>query len=341
MKRLFLVFVLIFTQNGWAATNPPESLMLLRRNWAVEEGPGNIHAKEAWKITKGDKKIVVAVIDTGIDAKHPAIKNNLWKKPGSEDEYGFDYVTGTKNPPDAHGHGTHVAGIIRALSDVSLMALRYYTESLDNKKVLQNSVQAIHYAIDHGARIINFSGEGTGFNTAEYKAIQRAEKKGILFVTAAGNQGQDNDKSAMPCYPASYELSNILTVAAINRKSQLIESSSWGKKHVHVAAPGERIFSALPGENYGYLTGTSQATAIVTGVAALLLSEKPELKATELRKLIMETVDRVDQLKERVAAGGVVNAHRALKRVLELAADRERILAESKKAEKLHKVTAK
>lgn len=341
MKRLFLVLALIFAQTGWAAPDLPESIALLRKNWAVEEGPGNIHAQEAWKITKGDKKIVVAVIDTGIDAKHPAIKENLWKKPGNEDEFGFDYVTGSKNPPDAHGHGTHVAGIIRSLSDVSLMSLRYYTESLDNKKVLQNSVQAIHYAIDNGANIINFSGEGTGFNMAEYKAIQRAEKKGILFVTAAGNQGQDNDESAMPCYPASYDLSNILTVAAINKKAQLIESSSWGKKHVHVAAPGERIFSSLPGENYGYLTGTSQATAMVTGVAALLLSKNPELKARDLKKLIMETVDRVDQLKGRVAAGGVVNAHRALKRVLEIEGDRERMLAVTRKPLEKRKVTTK
>lgn len=326
MKRALLLFLILLAPAAFAAPTEPRELILQQRNWGLD-GPGGIHAKGAWRITKGDGKIVVAVIDTGIDPEHPALRDSLWRKTNG-DEYGFDYVTGRKNPPDAHGHGTHVAGIIRAIANVRIMPLRYFADGEDNAKILSNSVKAIHYAIDHGAQIINYSSEGTGFNMAEYKAIRRAEEKGILFVVAAGNQSQDNDTSASPSYPATYDLSNIIAVAATNQRQELIESSNWGRKHVHVAAPGERILSALPGKNYGYNTGTSQATAFVSGLAALLLAKNPELKAPELRSLIVSTVDPVAPLKDRLVSGGVINAQRALQKSWELFEARQRMPAQ-------------
>lgn len=294
---------------------------LLTRNWGLDnqERASHINAKKAWKIAKPRKEVVVAVIDTGIDPKHPLIKNHLWreKKTGA---YGFDFITNKINPQDPHGHGTHVAGIVLAAagaeegqkSKVRIMPIRYYAESGSNSEHLDYTVKAIEYAIDHGANIINFSAEGVGFNRAEYRAIQRAEAKGILFVTAAGNQSQDNDNTSSPCYPASYDLSNILTVAATNIRNELVPSSNWGAKHVHVAAPGEKIFSALPNNNYGYNTGTSQATAFATGVAAMLLSENPKLKPRDIRAILEKSVDPLPSLKTKVASGGRINAYSAL-----------------------------
>lgn len=307
-------------------SNPADLLVL--RNWGLDndEHPSHINARKAWNITKGNKKIVVAVIDTGIDATHPDLKDNLWKKAGS-DEYGYDFVLNKKNPGDAHGHGTHVAGIIGATAraaagaagvarNISIMPVRYYSDSASGSQNLANTVKAINYAVDNGANIINYSGGGAEFSAAEKKAIERAEAKGILFIAAAGNEYQDTDQNGNSYYPAAYGLSNIVAVAATNIRNQLLPSSNWGMKHVHVAAPGENIFSTLPKGRYGYLTGTSQATAFVSGLAALILSENPKLKPSDVRQIIMQSADKIKNLDSKVASSGRINAYTALRLTL-------------------------
>jgi thermitase len=309
-----------------AKTNPADLLVL--RNWGLDndEHPSHINIRKAWKISKGKQTIKVAVVDTGIDANHPDLKDNICRKKGS-DEFGFDYVTNKKNPDDKHGHGSHVAGIIGATAkagagasgvapNICIMAVRYYSDTASGAQNLSNTVKAINYAIDNGANIINYSGGGAEFSAAELKAIQRAEAKGILFVAAAGNEYQNTDDSGNAYYPAAYGLSNIIAVAATNIRNQLLPSSNWGKKHVHVAAPGENIFSTLPKGRYGYLTGTSQATAFVSGLAALILSENPKLKPIEVREIIMKTADRVAALDTKVTSGGRINAYAALRLTL-------------------------
>ena len=113
-------------------------------------------------------------------------------------------------------------------------------------------------------------------------------------------------------FPSAYPLSNILSVAATDINNRLISSSNWGTKRVHVAAPGENIYSTLPNNRYGYMSGTSQATAFVTGVAALLLSQKPKLKPEEIIQIIKESSDTFPQLAGKVQSGGRVNAYRSL-----------------------------
>jgi thermitase len=301
------------------------------RNWGLDnsEAPSHIEAKRAWKITQGSRNVIVAVIDTGIDANHPDLKDNLWRKPGDASVYGHDFVFNKKNPEDTNGHGTHIAGIIGATRStargavgvsprVTIMPIRYYADENTDTDTVANIVKAIDFAIENGAQIINFSSEGTGFNVAEYRAIERASKKGILVITAAGNQGQNNDNAATPCYPASYDLPNILSVAATNIHNNVLPVSNYGPNKVHVAAPGEHIFSTLPKGRYGYNTGTSQATAFVTGVAALMLAENPSLKPLDLKKIIMSTVDKQPSLKDKVASGGRLNAFKALALAVEM-----------------------
>jgi thermitase len=294
------------------------------KNWGLEnfESNSDISARKAWRITKGNKKIIVAVIDTGIDASHPDLKDNVCRH--GNDEYGFDFVTNKKNPGDAHGHGSHVAGIIGATAknaagaigvapNVCIMAVRYYSDTATGAQNLANTVKALNYAVEHGANVINYSGGGAEFSMQEMQAIKRAEAKGIIVVAAAGNEYQDTDLGGNAYYPAAYGLSNIIAVAATNIHNQILPSSNWGKKHVHVAAPGENIFSTLPKGRYGYLTGTSQATAFVSGLAALILSENPTLKPYEVRDIIMKTTDKLDSLKDKVASGGRINAYAALR----------------------------
>jgi thermitase len=170
----------------------------------------------------------------------------------------------------------------------------------------------LNYAVDHGARIINYSGGGPEFSEDEYLAIKKAEAKGILVVSAAGNEHQNTDLTENYYYPAAYRLSNIISVASTDINNNLLPSSNWGKTHVDVAAPGENIFSTLPNGRYGYMTGTSQATAFVTGIAALLLSKDPTLTPVQLKEMIMSSVDRFPQLETKLVTGGRVNAYGAL-----------------------------
>ncbi|MEZ4750553.1 MAG: S8 family serine peptidase [Bdellovibrionota bacterium] len=183
-----------------------------------------------------------------------------------------------------HGHGTHIAGIIASAAangagvsgvcpNVSIMALKYYDNSVLGYNNLQNTVKAIEYAIRNGAQIINYSGGGSDPAPIEAMAVKKAGEKGILFVAASGNDGRNNDW--MPYYPASYELDNIISVASVDQANKLLSSSNYGKKTVDMAAPGLGILSTLPSSRFGTMSGTSQATAFVTGAAALLASQQP------------------------------------------------------------------
>jgi subtilisin family serine protease len=265
------------------------------------------------QVNSCSNQIVVAVVDTGIDYTHNDLKNNIWINPGEsgpwmpkdpnsttcrdkscngidddgdgfiDDVVGWDFVNNQPLPYDTHGHGTHIAGIIGAQSangmgisgicpEVLIMPLKYYDSGSNGMNNLTNTVKAIQYAVKLGANIINYSGGGAEPAAAERAAIEEAERKGILFVAAAGNDGHDN--SASPYYPASYPLDNIIGVASVNQKNQLLSSSNFGSP-VHIAAPGLGILSTIPGGKFGTMSGTSQATAFVTGAAALLASQNP------------------------------------------------------------------
>ncbi|MBI4041722.1 MAG: S8 family serine peptidase [Deltaproteobacteria bacterium] len=303
---------------------------LLRSNSAI-----GIH--EAWKLSQGDKRIVVAIIDTGVDLNHSDLKENFWHNPkeipnnGLDDDHngliddilGWDFVHNTATPYDEHGHGTHVTGIIGAVKGngigisgicpyVSLMILKYYAPNSSGRKNLENTVRAFQYAIDNGAHIINYSGGGAEYSKEEHDMIVKAQEKGILVVAAAGNEKNNADEIAY--YPASYDLDNIISVAALQKDGTLVHSSNFGVTRIDVAAPGYQIYSTLPNNQYGMMTGTSQATAVVTGIAALTLSKYGKLPATKIKELILASVNPMLSLKAKIKSGGSVNALTSLER---------------------------
>ncbi len=296
------------------------------KNWGLLNNSSinsHIHAPDAWKIEQGSRDIVVAVIDTGIDPTHPDIKANLWHDPKNPGVYGYDFVKNKPNPTDEHGHGTHVAGILGATMNtkvgisgvahkVSIMAVKYFAENNSGAANTRNSIAALNWAIDHGAHILNYSGGGAEFSAEEYMALKRARDKGVLLVAAAGNERQNTDLAENFYYPCAYRLENIICVAATNIKNEMLSSSNWGKVRVDVAAPGENIFSTIPNGKYAYMSGTSQATAFVTGLAALLLSKNRTLKPDQVREIIRQSADRLPTLRDKVYAQGKVNAHAAL-----------------------------
>lgn len=200
-------------------------------------------------------------------------------------------------------HGTHVGGIIGAnrhnnigiegIADVQLMFLRVIAEGTDEAD--KDVATAIRYAVDNGARVINMS-FGKPLSPQQYlvnDAIAYAEKKGVLLLHAAGNEAQniDIDKT----YPEVYvgkrrrEANNMLTIGASGPLGGVAKFSNYGKNTVHVFAPGFNIYSTISDNKYKEMSGTSMATPVVSGIAALLLNYFPELTAKELKQIIIES----------------------------------------------------
>jgi subtilisin family serine protease len=290
----------------------------------------DIDAPEAWDITTGSSDIVIAVVDTGIDYSHPDLSDNMWSNTGEtpdndidddgngyvDDVRGWDFFdTDNKDPMDLHGHGTHVAGIAAAEGDnaigitgvcwtARIMPLRFLDEN--GIGTVADEILAIDYAIANGAHIINASFGSDTYSQSEYNAISRANSEGILFVTAAGNDSLNNDTS--PFYPASYNLPNIISVAATDQDDNLTWFSNYGPTTVDVGAPGVNIYSTSPGMNYQYMHGTSVATPHVAGLAALIWGYNSSLTHNEIKGIILNGVDIKPTLSGKTFTGGRINA---------------------------------
>lgn len=288
-------------------------------SWGIDpvSAKASINLASSWK--KFDKKrdITVAVVDTGIQFNHPFLKANLIGGKGkvSAKNYGVDFSTKSPSttPSDTHGHGTHVAGIVKSIfPEVKILALKYYNPMASGQANLNSTIKALEYAVDQGVDIINYSGGGPEPSAKELAVLKKAEKKGILVIAAAGNEKSNIDRKKNAYYPASYGLSNIITVAAHDKNLNLISASNWGKKSVDIAAPGLRIKSAIPGNGAGYMTGTSQATAFVTGVVALVKSKYPEFNYQQVRNIIISSSSKTKKLRGKVLGGGKLDAARAM-----------------------------
>lgn len=278
--------------------------------------------------------LMVAVIDTGADLFHPALKGAAWRNPGEtgldaqgrdkasngidddgngliDDVNGWNFAGDDGFVHDNHGHGTHIAGIINAVAPgVKLMILKYYDPKSTGQDNLKALVRALRYAVQMKADLINYSGGGFVPNLEERAAIRDAEKQGILLVAAAGNEAVNSDQRHF--YPAGYDLTNIVSVTAHDPHLDILPSSNFGTQTVHLAAPGAKILSALPQGAWGEMTGTSQATAFVTGAACLLKTQRPDLTAAELKTQLLESARFEANLRGKVASAGRLDLRRAL-----------------------------
>ena len=266
----------------------------------------------AWDIITSSGNVIVAVLDTGIDYSHPDLKSNMWTGPSGE--HGYNVLNGSPDPMDDNGHGTHCAGIIGAVGNngvggsgiawqTKLMAVKAI--GADGKAYTSDIIKGIEYAKSAGADIISCSFGGTDNSQVLYETIAGTP---ALFVCAAGNQGKDNDK--VPHYPSSYQLPNIIGVAATSASDTLVPTSNYGTS-VHLAAPGGEMYSTAlttsGGSQYRYMTGTSQATAFVAGMASLIMSNDSSLTNQEIRTHLISHSDAVPALHGKVAANGRVN----------------------------------
>ena len=287
-------------------------------------GMKKIQAPAAWEINTGSNAVVVAVIDTGIDHRHPDLAANMWHYPGGvtgefdQSIHGWSFIWGEESRSgtfDLNGHGSHVAGIIGAVGNngsgtvgvswnVQMMAIRTL---VNGDGFTSDIIKAIDYARLMKAPIINNSYGGLEYSQAEKDAIDNTD---ALFVVAAGNDSKNND--SVPVYPASYNCPNIITVAATTFDDSLASFSNYGAASVHIAAPGDRIFSTSPADTYSVMSGTSMAAPYVTGAAALILAANPGMTAQQLKTRLLASVDPVPALDGKVASGGRLNVHRAL-----------------------------
>jgi len=282
----------------------------------------DINATTAWQTTNGSLATVIAVIDSGIDFTHPDLKNNQWTNPQpavSNDLHGWDFITDTGEINDEQGHGTAVAGIIAAEGNNSLgISGVMWRASLMSVRVLDNTgtgdvadaVEAIDYAVAHGAHVINLSWGTNGGSFALRDAIERAIRRNVVVVCSAGNGSHDLD--ATPYYPASFNIRNLISVAASDNSDQLPAWSNWGARSVTLAAPGTNILTTQRGGGYWNVTGTSAAAPIVSGIAGLLRTERPHSPVGVVVKAITDTVRQTSSLAGKVSSGGVANAASAV-----------------------------
>ncbi len=302
---------------------------------------------QAWAIEKGDRNVVIAIIDSGIDYRHDDLAPKAWINPGElpdngldddgngyvDDVYGWDftdapnlqaegdYLEGDNEPIDEKGHGTHVAGIAGAMPDNGIgiagvawecpvMAIRAGL-SLGGSSRMQDddSAAAIVYAVDNGASVINMSWGSQRRSFVIQDAIDYAYARGAVLVAAAGNS-----QKPAAIFPAGYR--KVIAVASTEQNQQRFYQSNFGAS-VDIGAPGNVILSTQINNQYRLLTGTSMASPHVAGVAALILAKRPALTHEAVRHILISTADPVyqedsDALDERFVGAGTVNAERAL-----------------------------
>jgi len=296
----------------------------------------DISATLAWATTTGSDKVVVAVLDSGVDYTHEDLIQNMWMRPASmapyhdnelgtiDDENGFNAIDSAGDPMDENGHGTHCAGIIGAEGEnhigiagvnwkVKIMPLKFMNAG--GFGTTKDAIEAINYVIDRkkagvNVRIISASWGSTQRSRALEDAIRKAYENDILFVAAAGNATVNNDRN--PHFPSSYNVPNVVSVAALDRHDELARFSNWGVKSVAIAAPGVDILSTWLGNAYEEKSGTSMATPVVSGVAALILSEHPRMSVDDLKKKLLASTDPIVALKGKTITGGRINAAKAL-----------------------------
>lgn len=260
----------------------------------------------SWEKGLTGAKVKVAVIDSGVEVSHPDLQGQVTSA--------YDFILDRTEMTDPNGHGTHCAGTIAAVSNKSgvvgaahkaeLHAYRFLDET--GSGTTADAVLAIDRAIKDGAQILSNSWGGGGYSQALGDIIEVASRKGILFVVAAGNDASDNDVT--PTYPANDTSTNVLSVCATDQNDKIAFFSNWGVKTVDVCAPGTSIISTYKGGKYAYLQGTSMATPLVAGIAALIKQQNPAWTGQQIKEHIIRTVQKRDGLKGKILSSGVVVA---------------------------------
>jgi len=290
-----------FIFSALLAPQIPPNDPLLSSQWAIAK----IQVEKAWAVTTGSPKIIVAILDTGIDLTHPDLKHKILP--------GIDIVDADSDPSDEEGHGTFVAGIVAAETNNAIgIAGVSWGSRLMPVKVLSafggtsaDISAGIVYAADHRARVLNLSLGGHSNSQTMSDAVEYAHAKGAVIVAAVGN-----DDSSNLTYPAAYE--KVIGVSATNSEDRIWSPSNQGD-HITLSAPGADIVSTGLDNTYNNESGTSLAAPHVSGVAALIFSKRPDLSNAQVEQILYQTADDLGKKGlDRTFGYGRVNAARAL-----------------------------
>jgi len=317
-------------------TTPNDPLYM--RQWALSK----IQANMGWDYEKGDEKVVIAIVDTGVDWNHPDLADNIWTNDDEvpwngidddnngyvDDIRGWDFVDSTyscypgedcstrdNDPTDFHGHGTHCAGIAAAVTNndvgiagvcwnCKIMPVRSGFMGIDGNGYLEEDdvARAIMYAANNGADVISMS-FGLPVNSNLIKdAIDHAYNQGVILIAASGNDG-----TSMKHYPAGYD--NVISVAAVDENDEKPFFSNYGY-WIDIAAPGVNIMSTVVDGEYVYMSGTSMSTPFVSGLAGLILSKNTDFTHDDVKQIMKSTTDPVNS--EKYIGTGRINVYKAL-----------------------------
>lgn len=297
---------------------------------------------QAWNLLTASP-VIVAIIDSGVDYLHEDLRDNIWVNndeiPNNgidddgngyvDDVNGYDFYDDTPQPFDRHSHGTHIAGIIGAegdngigvaglLWDVQIMPLRFTSDSGAGNTAF--AIEAIHYAVQNGARVINVSwtvkaSSNGGLSTSLRDVVRSYENQGIIFVAAAGNGDNNANGFSLdddPVYPAAINSDNVISVGAMNNNGGLAYYSNYGLHTVDLLAPGTNIFSTFPVDDYGFMTGTSMSAGFVTAAVARILAENPDFSAADVKNVLLNTANYDPDLEGLVMSSGTLNLARSI-----------------------------
>lgn len=291
-----------------------------------------------------NKEVIIAILDTGVDINHPDLIGRIWTNPFEipgdgidndkngyiDDTVGWDFYNNdrtvchyqydsSKNAElassvDNDNHGTHIAGIIAANANnkigiagvssninVKIMPLKIHG-GINGKGTIANAIKAIKYATMMGADICNMSWGSTNYSEALKTAMKEST---MLFVTAAGNTGTDNDIT--PLYPANYELDNQISVSFIDGDGRLTPDSNYGLNTVDIVAPGTNIISTIVG-SYATMSGSSMAAPHVSAIAAMLYSYGNNVIASNVKNIITNNIKPINGLENVIKYPGIPNA---------------------------------
>ena len=271
-------------------------------------GLSKIQCIQAWDHTMGSG-VLVAVVDSGIDVVHNDLNRNIFRD--SKGNYGFNTMTDDFNIGDDTGHGTHVAGTIGAIvnNSTGITGVAPHCKILPvrslkgGKGYLTDLLDGILLSVDLGAKVVNNSwGPGNRINTDADKVLRVAYLSNVNIVFAAGNNNREINPSAIATYPT------VVSVASVDLNDNKSAFSNYGQ-YVTLSAPGSSILSTIPGGNYAFKSGTSMAAPHVSGVIALMLSKNPTLSPADVKQILVNSCDPID---DSTIGAGRLNAFKAI-----------------------------
>lgn len=299
------------------------------------QSSANMKVTQSWSKLSDPKSIedlpIVAIIDSGLDLSHSVYNStdrvfiNSEETPGNgidddgngyvDDISGWNFVNQNSNVSDSTGHGTHVSGIVLGSTEdivrfdsqrsprIQILPLKFLNSNGVGKT--SDAIEAVNYAIKMNVKVINNSWGGPSYSSTLHSVFNQAYTKGITIVAAAGNEASNNDAKAV--YPAALDVPSLISVAASTEQDSYASFSNYGVNSVHVFAPGVGIYSTIPANQYGLSTGTSMAAPFVSGLAALLHAEAPNLSGYQVKEIIMNTGDAKAWFTSYVQSGRRIN----------------------------------